>query len=139
MKPSAAARSSAWSRAFVPSPTLSPASCSRMEVRPTSSSDTRERCHCRSSASCSACRLLTGWANRVARLTNIISLLRMIRGLSQMKRYLEERLRLAREHGGEGLIAELVRVEMEGGRISANEMVSMVFLLLGAGSETTPT
>src|SRR5215813_8311008 len=77
------------------------------------------------------------WANRVARLTNVISLLRMIRGLSQMKRYLEERLRLAREHGGEGLIAELVCVEMEGGRISANEMVSMVFLLLGAGSETT--
>jgi len=77
------------------------------------------------------------WANRAARLTNVISLLRMIRGLSQMKRYLEERLRLAREHGGEGLIAELVRVEMEGGRISANEMVSMVFLLLGAGLETT--
>ena len=77
------------------------------------------------------------WANRAARLTNVISLLRMIRGLSQMKRYLEERLRLAREHGGEGLIAELVRVEMEGGRISANEIVSMVFLLLGAGSETT--
>src|SRR5262249_41525614 len=38
------------------------------------------------------------WANRVARLTNVISLLRMIRGLSQMKRYLEEHLRLAREH-----------------------------------------
>jgi cytochrome P450 len=47
------------------------------------------------------------------------------------------RLRHAREHGGEGLIAELVRVEMEGGRISADEMISMVFLLLGAGSETT--
>jgi cytochrome P450 len=77
------------------------------------------------------------WANRVARLTNVISFLRMIGGLSQMKRYLEERLRLAREDGGEGLIAELVRVEMEGGRISANEMVSMIFLLLGAGSETT--
>jgi cytochrome P450 PksS len=54
-----------------------------------------------------------------------------------MKRYLEERLRLAREHGGEGLIAELVRVEMEGRRIGADEMVSMIFLLLGAGSETT--
>ena len=54
-----------------------------------------------------------------------------------MKRYLEGRLRLARAHGGEGLIAELVRVEAEGGRISSNEMVSMVFLLLGAGSETT--
>jgi hypothetical protein len=58
----------------------------------------------------------------------------MIGGLWPMKRYLEERLRLARAQGGEGLIAELVRVEMEGGRISANEMVSMVFLLLGAGS-----
>ena len=46
-------------------------------------------------------------------------------------------MRLVREQGGEGLIAELVRVEMEGGRISRNEMVSMVFLLLGAGSETT--
>src|SRR6266446_5023567 len=77
------------------------------------------------------------WANTVARLTSVIGFLRMIRGLSQMKRYLEERLRFAREHGGQGLIAELVRVEMEGGRISANEMVSMIFLLLGAGSETT--
>jgi cytochrome P450 len=35
------------------------------------------------------------------------------------------------------LIAELVRVEKEGGRISGEEMVAMVFLLLGAGSETT--
>jgi cytochrome P450 len=77
------------------------------------------------------------WANRMARLTGAVSVLRMIRGLWQMKRYLAERLRLAREHGGEGLIAELVRVEMEGGHISADEMVSMIFLLLGAGSETT--
>src|SRR4029453_18494666 len=44
---------------------------------------------------------------------------------------------VAREQGGEGLIAELVRVEQEGGRITPSEMVSMVFLLLGAGSETT--
>jgi len=77
------------------------------------------------------------WANTVARLTGPVGVLRMIRGLWWMKRYLEERLRLAREHGGEGLIADLVRVEMEGGRISADEMVSMLFLLLGAGSETT--
>ena len=54
-----------------------------------------------------------------------------------MKRYLEGQLQAARETGGEGLIAELVRVEKEGGRISGPEMVAMVFLLLGAGSETT--
>src|SRR6266568_4968674 len=36
-----------------------------------------------------------------------------------------------------GSPAELVRVGSEGGRITPDEMVSMVFLLLGAGSETT--
>ena len=77
------------------------------------------------------------WANTVARVTGAVGALRVICGLWWLKRYLEERLRLARKHGGEGLIADLVRVEMEGGRISADEMVSMLFLLLGAGSETT--
>jgi cytochrome P450 len=77
------------------------------------------------------------WAHTIARLANIFDFLRMIGGLSWMKRYLEARLQHARAHGGEGLIAELVRVEAEGGRISSDEMISMVFLLLGAGSETT--
>ena len=77
------------------------------------------------------------WANSMAHLTNAFGFLRLIGGLIKMRRYLKERLRLAREEGGEGLIAELVRVEQEGGRITPGEMVSMVFLLLGAGSETT--
>jgi cytochrome P450 PksS len=34
-------------------------------------------------------------------------------------------------------VAELVRVEKEGGRISPDEMVSMLFLLIFAGHETT--
>jgi cytochrome P450 len=77
------------------------------------------------------------WANSMAQITSAFGFLRMIVGLTKMRRYLAERLRLAREQGGEGLIAELVRVEAEGGRIMPEEMVSMVFLLLGAGSETT--
>jgi hypothetical protein len=40
-----------------------------------------------------------------------------------------------RETGGTGLIAELVRVEKEGGQISRDEMVAMVFLLLLAGTK----
>jgi cytochrome P450 PksS len=77
------------------------------------------------------------WANTAARVRGPLSFWRMMRGVSAMRPYLEERLQAAREHGGEGLIAELVRVEKEGGRISGDEMVAMVFLLLGAGSETT--
>jgi cytochrome P450 len=77
------------------------------------------------------------WANSMAQSSHVIGFLRMIRAAKQMMRYLQERLRMAREQGGEGLIAELVRVEMAGGRISGEEMVSMVFLLLVAGSETT--
>lgn len=77
------------------------------------------------------------WANTVARISGPISFWRMMRGLSAMRPYLEERLQVAREQGGEGLIADLVCVEREGGRISGEEMVAMVFLLLGAGSETT--
>jgi cytochrome P450 len=77
------------------------------------------------------------WANSLTRLTGAVSLLRLLGGFRQMKRYLEGRLQAARAGGGEGLIAELVRVEKAGGRISAEEMLAMVFLLLGAGSETT--
>lgn len=77
------------------------------------------------------------WANSLTRLTGMVSFLRMIAGIRPMKRYLEGRLQAARDTGGEGLIADMVRVEKEGGRISGEEMVAMVFLLLGAGSETT--
>jgi cytochrome P450 len=77
------------------------------------------------------------WANSLTRLTGPLGFLRMLAKIGPMKRYLEGRLQAARKTGGEGLIAELVRVENEGGRISGQEMVAMVFLLLGAGSETT--
>jgi cytochrome P450 len=77
------------------------------------------------------------WAQNLTRLTGMVSFLRILAGIGPMKCYLEGQLQAARERGGEGLIAELVRVEKEGGRISGEEMVAMVFLLLGAGSETT--
>ena len=78
-----------------------------------------------------------GWAIGVTQLAGMRSFLGMMAGVEPMRHYLEKRLQVARETGGEGLIAELVRVEKEGGRISGQEMVAMIFLLLGAGSETT--
>lgn len=77
------------------------------------------------------------WTNSFTRLTGALGFLGLIPAFVAMKRYLEGQLDAARKGGGEGLIAELVRVEKEGGRISAREMVAMVFLLLGAGTETT--
>ncbi|WP_027583597.1 cytochrome P450 [Bradyrhizobium sp. Ai1a-2] len=78
-----------------------------------------------------------GWANAMGQITSSFGFVRMLFMLGKMRRYLEERLQAARKEGGEGLIAELVQVEKEGGRITPDEMVSMVMLLLGAGSETT--
>jgi cytochrome P450 PksS len=77
------------------------------------------------------------WANAMGRLSGVLDLLRVSLGLKKMQRYFEARLSEARERGGEGLIAELVRVEREGGRITSDELVAMLFLLLIAGSETT--
>ena len=78
------------------------------------------------------------WARNVTGVrTSVGFLWRMIRGAWAMKRYLEAHLEAARLSGGKGLIAELVRVEKQGERLSRDEMVSMVFLLLFAGHETT--
>ncbi|MBR0954804.1 cytochrome P450 [Bradyrhizobium canariense] len=77
------------------------------------------------------------WANTMSSLTNVVSFFRLLFAFRKMRAYLERQLQLARVRGGEGLIAELVQVEREGGQITPDEMVSMVFLLLAAGSETT--
>ena len=79
----------------------------------------------------------TAWAGGFTRFTGTIGFLSMIPNIFAMRRYMEKHLEAVRKNGGEGLVAELVRVEKEGGRISRNEMVAMLFLLLFAGHETT--
>jgi cytochrome P450 PksS len=54
-----------------------------------------------------------------------------------MKRYMEKYVELVRITGSDGLVAELLRVEQESGRISRDEIIGMLFLLLFAGHETT--
>ena len=78
------------------------------------------------------------WADNITGMRSTIGLfLRMMLGIARIKRYLEAHLEAARASGGEGLIAELIRVEKEGDRLSREEMIAMVFLLLFAGHETT--
>jgi cytochrome P450 PksS len=78
------------------------------------------------------------WTASFTRITGVVGFLGLFPALAAIRGYIETRLETVRREGGEGLIAELVRVEKEGGgRLSPREMVAMVLLLLGAGSETT--
>lgn len=77
------------------------------------------------------------WAARATSMTGFFSFLRAVPTLVAMKRYVQRHVEQVRKTGGEGLIAELVLVEKEGARLSPDEMVAMVFLLLLAGHETT--
>jgi cytochrome P450 len=79
----------------------------------------------------------TAWAGGFTRFTGALGFFGMMPKIFAMKRYIEGYVETVRQRGGEGLIAEIVRVEKEGGSISPNEIVSMVFLLLFAGHETT--
>jgi cytochrome P450 len=79
----------------------------------------------------------TAWANGFTRSTGALGFLGMIPSIFALKRYMERRLEIVRREGGAGLIAELLKVEQEGGRVSRDEMVAMLFLLLLAGHETT--
>jgi cytochrome P450 PksS len=77
------------------------------------------------------------WASGFARFTGVLGFLSAIVNLLPLKRYLERHIESVRQRGGEGLIAEIVRLEKDGGQISRDEIVAMVFLLLFAGHETT--
>lgn len=78
------------------------------------------------------------WAGNLTDVRSTLGFLwRMMYGVGAIRRYLVEHLELARAGGGEGLIAELVRVEKEGRKLSRDETVATVFLLLFAGHETT--
>jgi len=51
--------------------------------------------------------------------------------------YIRVQIEEARRHPRPGLISELVRAEDDGDKLNAEELVSMIFLLLVAGFETT--
>jgi cytochrome P450 len=77
------------------------------------------------------------WASGFTRFTGAIGFFGAIPNLFAMKRYIAEHVETVRKLGGEGLIAEIVRLEKDGRQISRDEIVAMVFLLLFAGHETT--
>lgn len=77
------------------------------------------------------------WASGFTRFTGALGFLGAIPNMLAMRRYMERHVETVRQSGCDGLIAEIVRVEKEGGQISRDEIVAMIFLLLFAGHETT--
>jgi cytochrome P450 len=81
--------------------------------------------------------MFSAWAGKATSVRSALGFFRVLPNFFSIRRYMRGQLDIARKTGGQGLIAELIAVEREGARISSEEMIAMVFLLLFAGSETT--
>src|SRR5262249_16793096 len=65
------------------------------------------------------------------------AILRAIPSAWRFLRYLRRLIRLRQAHPSEDLLGALIRVEETGKKLSDDELLAMVFLLLVAGHETT--
>jgi len=66
-----------------------------------------------------------------------LAFLRNYPNMLKLNRFLRKLVKLRREQPGEDLVTALVEAEEGGDRLSEDELISMVFLLLFAGHETT--
>ena len=79
----------------------------------------------------------SAWTRATASTAGPLSLLRAVGPMRAMAAYIERQIEGAREHSSEGLIGELVRAEEDGDKLTTDELIAMVSLLLVAGFETT--
>lgn len=66
-----------------------------------------------------------------------VGLIKALPGINRLLRYLRTQFDAARKSPSSGLISELVRAEQDGDKLTEDELLAMVFLLLIAGHETT--
>lgn len=80
----------------------------------------------------------TRWASHFATATTAAGIFwGLFTGVRQLLRYCREELRRQAKHPRGGLMASLIAAEEAGDKLSEDELVAMVFLLLAAGHETT--
>jgi cytochrome P450 len=79
----------------------------------------------------------TKWASRMGSAGSLAGLLLALPGISKLLRYIREEIRRQSEHPRDGLLSALIQAEEAGDRLSEDELLAMVFLLLLAGHETT--
>src|SRR5262249_48984079 len=68
---------------------------------------------------------------------SLVTLFRWLRAMKGLVAYIREQIRLRRDEPREGLVSELIAVQHEGERLTDDELLAMVVLLLGAGHLTT--
>jgi cytochrome P450 len=82
--------------------------------------------------------MFTRWASRFSTASSFAGILwGLLVGVRQMMHYVREEFRRQSAKPRPGLFAALIEVEEAGDRLSEDELVAMVFLLLAAGHETT--
>ncbi|MDJ0513754.1 MAG: cytochrome P450 [Methyloceanibacter sp.] len=77
------------------------------------------------------------WASHMTSALRGFAVLRMVFTMPGVVRYVREQINVCRRSPREGLITELLQAEEDGDKLSEDELLSMVFLLLFAGFETT--
>ena len=77
------------------------------------------------------------WGESVASVDSIWGFIRFLPSLKKLTGYLQGQIEEMRVSPREGIIGRLVQAEEDGDRLTAEELVSMIFLLLVAGFETT--
>jgi cytochrome P450 len=79
----------------------------------------------------------TRWAARFSTASTALDILWGLTGLGKLMRYLRAEFRRQIRNPRGGLLSALIEVEEAGDRLTEDELVAMVFLLLAAGHETT--
>jgi len=79
----------------------------------------------------------THWASRFTTSTSVAGIAWGLTGLSKLIHYVRDEFRRQARQPRGGLMSALIEVEQAGDRLSEDELVAMVFLLLAAGHETT--
>jgi len=77
------------------------------------------------------------WGESIASVDSIWGFIRFLPSLKKRTRYLQGQIEEVRVSPREGIIGSLVQAGEDGDRLTAEELVSMIFLLLVAGFETT--
>ena len=80
-----------------------------------------------------------GWLGGLKDTANIAAVIRAIPGVLSVVRYLRRAVRPGGGAKADGLIAALRDAAVDGQALSEDELVSMIFLLFGAGEERRPT